>query len=170
MSKLIYIVLVFSVLVRPALAADSKPSEQSIKQLLAVTETHKLLDGMMNQIDGMMENSMRQALQGKSLAPDQQKAFDNMRAKSVALLKQELSWDSLEPFYIRMYRDSFTQEEINGMLAFYKTPSGQAVIKKMPAVMQGAMVEMQKRMGTLMPKLQQIQKETLAELKAEPAK
>lgn len=153
-----------------ALAADTPPSAESIKQLLTITDARKLTDGMMIQVDGMMKNAMQQALHGRSITAKQQKAINDMQAKTAALLKQELNWGSLEPMYIGLYRDSFTQDEINGMLAFYRTPAGQAVIKKMPVLMRNTMVEMQKRMAGLMPKLQQIEQETLAELKTQPGK
>ena len=116
-------------------------------------------------MDEMMKNAMQQALQGQTVTPKQQKIIDDMQTKTVAVLKEELNWESLEPLYIQIYSESFSQEEIDGMLAFYETPAGQALIKKMPVVMQKSMVEMQKRMGTLMQKLQKIQQDALGELK-----
>jgi hypothetical protein len=154
----------------PTFAADTRPSEASVRQLLAVTEARKLLDGMMMQLDGMMQNSMQQALKGQTITPGQQKILDGMQTKIVALLKQEMKWENLEAVYLRVYRDSFTQEEVDGMLAFYQTPSGKAVIRKMPVVMQKSMAEMQGRMGPLTEKLRGIQEETLAEIKAQAGK
>lgn len=168
MFKPVYIAILAVMFASSAFAADTRPSAESIKQLLAVTEARKLVDGMMGQMDGMMKNAMQQALRGHSITPKQQKVIDGMQAKTVALLKQELDWRSLEPMYIRLYRDSFTQDEVNGMLAFYRTPAGQAVIRKMPVLMRNTMVEMQQRIAVLMPKLQKIEKETLAEIKAPP--
>jgi hypothetical protein len=160
-----YLLLLLIFLATPAFAADTPPSEESIKRLLVVTNAKKIADDMMSQMDGGMRNAIKQALQGKTVTPDQQKVFDNMQNKIDDLLKQELNWESLEPLYIQIYRESFTQEEISGILAFYETPVGQALIKKMPIVMQKSMEDMQKRMGTLLPKLQKIQQETLAQLK-----
>jgi hypothetical protein len=165
-----YLVLLLICLATPVFAADSSPTEESIKHLLAVTDSRKLADDMMVQMDGAMKNAMKQLPQGKAVTPEQQKTLDSMQSKMDALLKQELNWDSLEPLYIQIYRESFTQEEINGMLAFYETPVGQALIKKMPAVMQKSMTEMQKRMATLIPKFQKIQQDTLSELKAQAKK
>jgi hypothetical protein len=122
---------------------------------------------MTGQMDEMMKNAMQQALQGQTVTPKQQKVIDDMQTKTVAVLKEELNWESLEPLYIQIYSESFSQEEIDGMLTFYETPAGQALIKKMPVVMQKSMVEMQKRMGTLMQKLQKIQQDALSELKTQ---
>lgn len=166
MSKLKYLVLALVLLTPPVLAADSRPSEESIAQLLAVTEVRKLVDGMVGQFDGMVKNGVQQSLKGHPITPDQQQIIDDMQARMIALLKEEMDWGRLEALYIRIYRDSFTQEEVNGMIAFYKTPTGQAVIRKMPVVMQLSMTEMQQRMGPLVEKLRKMEQETLAELQA----
>ncbi len=68
--------------------------------------------------------------------------------------------------YTRIYMESFTQDEVDGMLAFYATPAGQALIKKMPVAMQKTMEAMQQMMGPMMQKLQAIQSESIAELQA----
>ncbi|TAK90143.1 MAG: DUF2059 domain-containing protein [Burkholderiaceae bacterium] len=166
MSKLKYLVLLLPFLATPIFAEGVPPTEESLKQLLAVTEVRKLVDGMMNQMDGLMKNAVQQALQGKPVTPKEQKILDNMQGKTIALLRQELGWENLEPLYIRVYHDSFTQDEVDGMLAFYTSPPGAAVVKKMPVVMQKTMSEMQTRMGPLMQKLQKIQQESIDELKS----
>jgi len=51
-------------------------------------------------------------------------------------MKEDLSYDKLEPEYIKIYQDTFSEEEIQGMITFYETPVGQSVITKMPLIMQ----------------------------------
>lgn len=155
--------LVFS-LAYPAEAAQ--PSNESILELLTVTESKNLLDGMTAGFDNIMNNAMQQALKGKAISPEQDAIITKMKTKLVILMKEEISWEKLEPLSIEVYKESFTQEEVDGMLTFYKTPAGQAVIKKMPVVMQKSMASMQTSMSTLIPKIQKIQEETLVELKA----
>lgn len=167
MLKLKYLVLLLAFLAAPVFAAGSQPSPDSIKKLLVVTDSRKLVDTMISQMDEMMKNAMQQALQGQSVTPQQQKVIDDMQSKSMTVIKEELNWESLEPLYVQIYSESFTQDEIDGMLTFYETPAGQALIKKMPTVMQKSTMEMRKRMGTLMQKLQKIQQDALGELKTE---
>ncbi len=161
-SQVIVMLLAFPLFVH---AADSKPTEQSIRKLLTVTDARKILDTMMAQFDGSIEAGMQQALQGRTVTPDQQKMMENMRHNIMKIFKEELSWESLEPIYIQAYRDSFTQKEIDGMLAFYNSQAGQAMIKKMPVVMQNTMVLMQKRMGPFLQKIQKMEQETIDEIK-----
>ena len=52
------------------------------------------------------------------------------------------------------------------MLSFYNTPAGQAVSHKMPLLLQNTMTEVQKMMADMSPKLQQIQDECVATMKA----
>ena len=82
-------------------------------------------------------------------------------------MKELLDWKKLEPIYVRIYQKTFTQQEIDGMIAFYKTSAGQAVISKMPAAMQNTMDEMQGLMAPVMEKMQRMQQEVAAGIKAE---
>ena len=116
-----------------------------------------------------MKNAMQQAMKGRTVTPKQQAVLDSIQAKTIVLVKEELDWESFEPLYIRLYRDHFTQQEIDGMIAFYQSPTGQALITKMPAIMQESVAEAQKRMTVLLPKLEKIQQDGLAELKAQSA-
>jgi hypothetical protein len=67
---------------------------------------------------------------------------------------------------IRLYKESFSEEEVAGMLAFYKTPAGQAVIFKMPVLTQQIMIETHKMMNVLLPKIKVIEQQFAAELAA----
>jgi hypothetical protein len=79
-----------------------------------------------------------------------------------------LDWNSLVPIYLHTYRASFSQDEMDSIIAFYKTPGGQALIRKMPLVMQNVMTEIQALTQPLQKKFQQIQREALEELKVLP--
>src|SRR5262249_20880535 len=148
----------------PALAADAPPSEQSIRRLLALTETEKLLDSMMGHIETMMRTTTDAALRGRPPSPREQEVLDRMFARTTALFRQEMSWSKLEPMYLRVFRETLTQEEVDGMIAFYQTPAGRAVIRKMPLIMQASMREMQAMMVPMMDKLKVVQQDALREL------
>ena len=147
-------------------AAAAPPSDASLSQLMALTEMKRMVDGMFAQIDGMMNGFIQQNLKGQTISPPQQKAIDDMKAKMAALVKTEYRWEILEPQYRKIYKESFTQDEVNGMIAFYKTPAGQAVIKKMPVVMQKSMMTSQSMLQALIPKMQRVQQEFIDDLKA----
>jgi hypothetical protein len=141
-------------------------SESSIKQLLAVTQSEKLVDDVRTQFDSLMNNVVQQAIQGKALTPKQLQAITNFKNRVVEIVEGELVWEKLEPMSIRLYKESFSEEEVAGMLAFYKTPAGQAVIFKMPVLTQQIMIETHKMMNVLLPKIKVIEQQFAAELAA----
>lgn len=147
--------------------AAHQPSEASIKQLLEVAQARKLADSVMTQMDNFMQQAMAQATQGQTIPAKVQKQIDQGRSEMMALMKELLDWNKLEPMYVRIYQKNFTQAEVDGMIVFYKTPAGAAVINKMPTVMQNAMDEMQQLMGPVMQKIQQTQQAVSAEMKAQ---
>jgi len=147
-----------------ACAADNPPSEASIKQLLEVMQAHKNVDAMMGQMDTIMKNAFQQATQGQSIPPEAQKIFDKCRTDIGTVFKEQFTWEKLEPMYTRIYQKSFTQDEVNGMIGFYKTPTGQSVVAKLPLVMQNSMNETMKMMGPMMQRIQQMQQEVVAQM------
>lgn len=154
----------------PAMANDAPASDESIRELLAITDAHKLIDTVRAQVDAMVKTSSQQALQGKAITPERQAILDRMRTKMEGVIDEMLSWDTLQSVYLRTYRASFTQHELDGIIKFYKTPAGHAMIKKMPVVMQNVMGEMQGLLHPMQQRMQEIQRETLQELEGLPAK
>lgn len=145
----------------PVFAASAAPADEaSVRELLEVTKTRQILDQVYEQMDTMYAGSMRQAF-GGTLSADQEARVARLSSRMMALMKKELSWDVLAPIYIDIYTKTFTEEEVQGMLAFYRTPGGQAVIDKMPLVMQHSMEAMQSRMGSLVPAMQKMLAEEL---------
>lgn len=67
------------------------------------------------------------------------------------------------------YRRSLSQDEVNGMIAFYESSAGQAVVRKMPLIQQNMLTLMQERMKVLMPKIVEVQKEVVARVQAAAA-
>lgn len=156
---------IISLLITSSALMAAPASENSIRTLLNITESRKLVDGIKAQTEGMMDITIKQSLAGKQPSPKQTQAINKMKKNTVAVLQTEMSWNKLEPMYVRLYKETFTQEEVDGMIAFYKTPAGKAVITKMPMLMQKTMIEMQKTMVTMMPKLQQVQQQFVADMK-----
>jgi hypothetical protein len=153
---------------KPAITNSSTtpPSDATLKELMELTEMRKLVDAMPTQIVSSMDVYIQQALQGKAATPRQQQAVDTMKKKLADLFASELSYDKMMSMWLPVYRETFSDEEVVGMIAFYKTPAGQAVIHKMPALMKNVMQTQQQLMLPLMPKIQEIAKDFGKEMQA----
>ena len=86
-------------------------------------------------------------------------------ASMSAVVTDMLNWEALLPMYLRTFRASFTQDEIDGVIKFYKSPAGRAYVKKLPLVMQNVMREMPDFMKPVQEKMMAIQRESIQELK-----
>ncbi|MBV8342155.1 MAG: DUF2059 domain-containing protein, partial [Gammaproteobacteria bacterium] len=160
-------VVLLAILGSPAAsAADVRPTPQSVRQLFELMHTSAVLDTVMAQIDTSAQAAMLQATAGEPPSEEQKRIMSDTQARVMALMKQELDWAELEPLMIEVYRDGFTQKEVDGMLKFYRSDTGQAVIAKLPVVMQGMMQRMQVRMQSLTPRVVQLEKDAIAQLRA----
>ena len=155
-------------LIFASLAYCAPASQESIDRLLVDAKVEQLLDTMLANVDQVMRRSMETSMQGQQLSPEQRQAVDRAAAKFVQVMREEMTWDKLRPLYVQIYQESFTQEEIDGLIAFYESPAGVAFVEKMPVVMQKSMSIMQSRMATMMEKMKAAMKEAIAESKAAP--
>ena len=158
--------LVWILMSAGAAAANNAPaSDASIREMLELTNAQQIVAGMKGQMTAMMNTVMQNATRGQTVTPERQAILDRMTAKMSAVASDMLNWDQLLPIYLRTYRESFSQDEINGAIKFYKSPAGQAYVKKLPLVMQNVMREMQGFLQPVQEKMMAIQRESLQELK-----
>jgi hypothetical protein len=168
MKRLIPAAVLVLVLSLPAVAAtDAPPTDASLKELIELVHGARMLESMRSQVDTMMSRAMHDALAGRPISAEQQKTLDDMHAQILVVVNDVLQWDKFEPMMLDIYKQSFSQREIDGMIAFYKTDTGRAVIDKMPVVMQNTMLRAQELMKDVAPRLQKIQHDSIAKLSAD---
>jgi hypothetical protein len=157
----------------PLCGLAAEPSARSLERLLEVTQAQRLVESVRKQVDGMMGPMFEQALGNSQLTPGQQREaqahFRRYTERFNGILDEELSWARLKDMQMQVYRESFTQEEIDGLIAFYESPAGKVFVEKMPQVMQRSMALMQQRMGPILLRVEAVARETAAELRAQKA-
>ena len=163
---MVKVIALFASLIFASLAHCAPPSQESIDRLLVDAKVEQLLDTMLANVDQVMRRSMETSLQGQQLSLEQRQAVDGAAAKFVQVMREEMTWDKLRPLYVQIYQESFTQEEIDGLIAFYESPAGVAFVEKMPVVMQKSMSIMQSRMAPMLERMKAAMKEAIPETKA----
>jgi uncharacterized protein len=152
--------------VPPVLAQDEKPSEESVRQIFELTHLGSLMESMAKQVEASSRTAMDQALAGRELSDEQRHMIEDLHARQQAAVHDFLNWKNLEPAIVSAYRDNFTQKEIDGLIDFYRTDTGKALIAKMPAVTHSMLQGLQPQMQQLMHRVMQMQDETVARIKA----
>jgi hypothetical protein len=146
-------------------ANAAPPSTESIDRLLALTKTESVMESMYGSIEQIMRQAMIQAVGDKPLSAEQKRAIELVPSKFVAVMRTEFTWAVMKPRYVQLYQETFEQEEIDGLIAFYGSPVGQAFTNKMPIVMQKSMNLAQTQLRSLLPKIRQATDEALKEAK-----
>ena len=151
----------------PAHAAE--PSPASIELLLVVSNAQKNNEAVLVQVNSMLKPMFQQALGAREMTAEQRQqaeAFmDEFSRRMAPVMQDELAWERMKGPMAQVYAESFTQEEIDGLIAFYESPAGRAFVEKMPIVMQKSMLSMQQRMGPLVQRMTQAATEAVNELK-----
>jgi len=148
---------------RPCAHADESTKVSKIEELMRITKVELMTGQMAGQIRAMMMNQFSAA----GLPEESKAAATEMMNKAVAQIEERMSWDKLKPEYVKVYADVFSEEEITGILAFYKTPTGQAMLAKMPLLMSKSMEISQRRMAGLMPEIQRQMQDVMQKYKSE---
>ena len=149
-----------------ALAAP--PTDASVESLLVLTKSEALLETMYGDLERLMRQGMQQAIGERPMSAEQQRVLDAAPREFAKVMREEMGWAKMKPMFMDIYRDSFDQEEIDGLIAFYRSRVGQSFVNKMPVVMQKSMAATQVRMGPLLEKMKAAMDRAIAEAKEKP--
>ena len=137
-------------------SAQELTKEAKIERILALTKADTMIDQMFNQVKAMTAS---QVIPGAT--SEQRATAQEIQDKIMGLMKARMGWDKMRPQYVKLYSDTFSDEEIDGLLVFHQSPAGRAMIEKMPLLMSKIMAMTQAQMGDIMPEIQRITKEAL---------
>ena len=76
-------------------------------------------------------------------------------------------YSRMEKIQIAIYEELFTEPELEGLLAFYKTDAGHALIRATPQIMQKMQTSLFEGAGKREARVKQIMDESIAEIQAE---
>jgi len=146
--------IIFALLTGFAFSVKAEPpSEASVNEMLKYLQVDRLLTQAVTQMNEGIVKAMDQKIQttvgARQLNPEQTAAIDKFRTKFNKSVQDQLSLPKIRAIYLQCYRETFTQGDVSGVIAFYKSPAGQAISQKYPEVMQKSQTLMQARMGSL---------------------
>jgi hypothetical protein len=81
-------------------------------------------------------------------------------------IRDDLSWDKMEPVYVEIYQNTFTQNEINALIAFYKTPLGKSIVVKLPEAMKTAELQTLQTVNQMMNRIREMQREVAEDVQS----
>lgn len=117
-------------------AAAQEPDAERLalaEEVLEVAQAEQMVDQMLTQIQAMQSQITQQVAAAQGITVDTE-----IRSQVEAIMNEELRV-AMEPLIDQLaplYADVFTAEELQGLLDFYSTPAGKALIEKQPLLME----------------------------------
>jgi len=99
------------------------------------------------------------------MTPEQKTAYDGYQQKLDQLLASYLSWDKMKPVMVQAYSETYTDQELDGILNFYRSPAGQAMVAKSPELMSKTRTAMMQQISALQPQVEQLTKDFADKMK-----
>jgi hypothetical protein len=150
--------------------ADDASKHAKVKELFQLTS-------MQNRVDQIRVSALAQAHSfaaqqfastGVSAQPDD-KGLAAFYDKLNALVAESYNWTKLEPAYEKVYADLYTEDELDGILAFYKSPVGHAYLAKTPEATRQVLRISSQQFDALTPQIQKLTEDHVARLQAKPS-
>ncbi len=161
MKRLLFILFaaLFSL---PAFATPAQ--DASIEKLLILTDAQKLSESAISDSDEIIETTLKPVLQLDNMTAEKKKLIESFLEKYKNIVKEEFSWEKMMPDYIRIYRETFTEEELQNLIAFYESPTGQMFIRKTPEIMDKMSDLLRMKMVSILSRMNTALNETIKAL------
>jgi uncharacterized protein len=152
--------------------ADAPASKEDVQRYLDVMHSREMMTKMMDAMAKPMHQMMHeQYLKGKDKLPAD---FEERMTKEMDALMNSLPFDEMLEAMVPAYQKHLTKGDVNALVAFYSSPTGQKLIQEMPAItaeaMQSVMPLLQKQMETMQQRVQQEVAQMIKDSEGKPAK
>ena len=101
--------------------------------MLTLTKTDSLSQKMLASVPVRVKTlAARQPAVTAATTPEQKKLADDYLNQMGTIAQGGANWATLKPKIVDLYMETFTEADLDGILAFFKTPSGQDYVSKSP--------------------------------------
>ncbi len=132
--------------------ADTASKAAKVDEIFQLTKVDQMQKQMLEQVKPMIPSLELQA----GVSQENKALSDQLTSKILDLIADRVSWEKMKPAMTELYSETFSEEEIDGMLSFYKSPSGQAMLTKMPSLMAKTMGLAQEQLADIIPEIQKL--------------
>ena len=138
------------------LCADEASKIAKVEEFFRLSRFQQTMGQLMQMVRQQTDARMIEQISGSQVPPGPREDLNRYQDEIYDLLDEAMGWEAMKAEYIRAYVDAFTEEELDGIVAFYRSPAGQSLVEKTPQLMARASQVTQQRMATIAPKLQEL--------------
>ena len=147
---------------------DTPATKEDVQRYMEVMHSHEMMQQMADTMSKQMQQMVHQQfLKDKDkLPPD----FEDRMNKLMGDMLRDVPWDDMVQAMIPAYQKHLTRGDVDRLIAFYSSPTGQKLVREMPAMMADAMQSMMPILQDYMDKVQQRVRVETVQLIKEPRK
>ena len=112
------------------------------------------MDSIVETMHDQMQSIYTEVEKDFNISSEELAINQKYREQMTSIMKKEMSWQAMKVDLKQIYLQNFTENEIADMIIFYKSSTGQSVLRTMPVVMQESMKLGQAMAQKTLPKLQ----------------
>jgi uncharacterized protein len=149
------LLLVLALCLPIAARADETTHRAKAQEMITLLHT----DRMVKQISANFMKQLSTAgekLIGPNATPESKTQLADFEKKFSQMIDAQVGWDVIEPQLADYYTKAFTEEELDVIVTFYKTPAGASLVDKMPSVNAQATQLLQSKMAAVQPQMKQM--------------
>jgi hypothetical protein len=137
--------------------ADTPATKEDIQRYLQIVHSKEMAEKMMDAMSKPLHQMVHeQYLKDKDKLPADFEARMNKRLDEYS---KDLPWDEILDSMVPVYQKHLTKGDVDALVTFYSTPTGQKLMKEMPQIlsesMQNMMPLMRRQIDTLNQRVQE---------------
>ena len=142
-----------------AYAQNEAGKRAKVEELFSVMRLDHTMDQLMALVRQESDAMVRASPGLERMTPAQKQAMEELQAKLMNLALETVSWKAVAPDLVKLYADTYSEQEIDGLITFYKSPVGQTMLDKQPELTKATLQITQQRVLAMQPKMQALVRE-----------
>jgi len=135
--------------------ADDASHRAKAKELMALLKTEHMVVQIADNIRKQVTDAGAHVV-GPDASPERKAKLEAFEKQSLQDIDDQLSWKAMEGPFTDIYVKNFTEEQLDSIIAFYKSPGGVALLEKMPTINDELSRYGQSKIVVLQPELKQL--------------
>lgn len=165
MNRLYTAALLLFLAPAPFVRADEASKRAKVEELIQITKVNQIAEQMTQQMTTRMRTMAAQQTASHAVNPAQQKAINEYITQLENITRSAVAWDKIKAGIVADYNQAYTEPELDGILAFYHSPAGKALLEKSPELMSKTMQTVQSQMASAQPQMREANAEFTRKMK-----
>lgn len=146
--------------------ADEASKRAKLHEMFRLAHIDQTMALMFAAQEKQMPQLLRKLMPAGQMTDAQQADLNAFVLKVHHIVEQAATWDKLEPQFTDIYASVYSEQEVDGLIAFYKSPVGSEMVAKQPQIVEKSQAVTQGLMTQVQPQVMQAAMEFAQQMQA----